>query len=203
MTIGGCLIWLRQTDPIETDMSETRGLVLILIWLRHLNQSLDRYDWDTKFTVDTDMTETPQPKLAQIWLRRPKIFKSLFLNVSQSQVCRIKKRKQKFFGRLSHICASLGWGVSVISVSTVNFVSQSYRSKLWFKCLNHISINTKPRVSLIPISFGSFCRSHIRHPPILPHPRRPTITRCLHTNKKSKREFLQKMTLTYNSHLMS
>ena len=139
LNIGGCLIWLRQTDPIETDMSETRVLVLILIWLRHLNQSLDRYDWDTKFTVDTDMTETPRPKLAQIWLRRPKIFKSLFLNVSQSQVCRIKKRKQKIFWvsqsylckfgsrRLSHISVNCKLRVSVISVQTLVQVSQSYQ----------------------------------------------------------------------------
>ena len=41
----------------------------------------------------------------------------------------VEKRKQNLFGRLSHICASLGQGVSVISVS-----------------------------------FGSFWRSHIRHP---------------------------------------
>ena len=148
-------------------MSETRGLVLILIWLRHLNQSLDRYDWDTKFTVDTDMTETPQPKLAHIWLRRPKNFCFRFLILHTWDCDTFKNNDLKIFGRLSHICASLGRGVSVISVSTVNFVSQSYRFKLWFKCLNHISINTKPRVSLIPISFGSFCRSHIRHPPIL------------------------------------
>ena len=133
--IGGCLIWLRQTDPIETDMSETRGLVLILIWLRHLNQSLDRYDWDTKFTVDTDMTETPRPKLAQIWLRRPKIFKSLFLNVSQSQVCRIKKRKQKIF-----------------------WVSQSYLCKFGSRRLDYISLSGTFRVSHISVSFGLFWR---------------------------------------------
>ena len=29
--IGGCLIRVRQNDPNETDMSETRGLQLILI----------------------------------------------------------------------------------------------------------------------------------------------------------------------------
>ena len=38
------------------------------IWVRRLNQSLDRYDWDVKPTVDTDMTETPWLELAQIWL---------------------------------------------------------------------------------------------------------------------------------------
>ena len=72
--IGGCLIWLRQNDPKETDMSETRGLLLRLIWLRRLNQSLQWYDWDAKLTVHTNMTETPWSKLAQIWLRRPKNF---------------------------------------------------------------------------------------------------------------------------------
>ena len=109
-----------------------------LIWLRRLNQSLEWYEWDTKLTVDTDMTETPWPKLAQIWLRRPKFFWSLFLSVSQSQVCRIEKREQNFFGRLSHICARLGQGVSVILVSTVSLASQSYHCKIWFKRLTHM-----------------------------------------------------------------
>ena len=57
-------------------------------------------------------------------------FLSLFLSVSQSQVCRIEKRKQKKFGCPSHICASLGQGVSIISVSVVNLASRSYRSHL-------------------------------------------------------------------------
>ena len=76
----GCLIWLRQINPIETDMSETRGPLLRLIWLRRLNQSMEWYEWDTLVTVDIDMTETPWPKLAQIWLRRPKFLSSLFLS---------------------------------------------------------------------------------------------------------------------------
>ena len=97
----GCLLWLRQTYPIETDMSERRGFPLRLIWLRRLNQSLNRYDWGVKLTVDTNMTVTPGPKLAQIWLRRPE--KSLFPSVSQSQVCRIEKRGQNILGCLSHI----------------------------------------------------------------------------------------------------
>ena len=149
----------------ETYMSETRGLLLRLIWVRRLNQILQWYDWDAKLTVDTNMTETPWPNLAQIWLRRPKIFWSLFLSVSQSQVCRIEKREQNFFGRLSHICATLGQGVSIILLSTVILAYQSYHCKLWFKRLNHISLSSKPRVSLISVSFGSFWRSHIRHPP--------------------------------------
>ena len=33
-------------------MSETRGLLLRLIWLRRLNQSLEWYEWDTKVTVE-------------------------------------------------------------------------------------------------------------------------------------------------------
>ena len=43
-------------------------------------------------------------------------------------------------------------------------VSHSYRCKLWFKPLNHISFSSYPRVSLISVSIRSFCRSHIRHP---------------------------------------
>ena len=69
-----------------------------------------------------------------------------------------------FFGRLSYICTSLGPGVSVISVSTESSASQSYRSKLWFKGLIHISRRGKPYVSIISVSIGSVWRSHIRHP---------------------------------------
>ena len=145
-------------------MSETRGLLLRLIWLRHLNQSLHRYDWDTKLTIDTDMTETPWPKLAQIWLRRPKKFCSR-LSILHSYDCdTLQNNDQKILGRLSHICASLGQGVSVISVSTVSFVSHSYHSKLWFKRLNHISLKSRPRVSLISVSIELVWRSYIRHP---------------------------------------
>ena len=32
------IIWLRQNDPIETDLSETRNPPLTLIWLRHPNK---------------------------------------------------------------------------------------------------------------------------------------------------------------------
>lgn len=44
---------LAQTYPIETDMSEKRGLPLGLIWLRRLVPNLHRYDWDA-------------PKLAEV-----------------------------------------------------------------------------------------------------------------------------------------
>ena len=138
--IGGCLIWLRQTNPIETDMSETRGVLLRLTWVRRLNQILQWYDWDAKLTVDTNMTETPWPNLAQIWLRRPKIFWSLFLSVSQSQVCRIEKRDQNLFGRLSHICARLDQGVSVKSLQTLVQASQSYQSQQYISRLTHIGL---------------------------------------------------------------
>ena len=60
--------------------------------------------------------------------------------------------------RLSHICARLGQGVSVILVSTVSLASQSYHCKLWFKRLTHISLSSTPRVSLISVSFGLFWR---------------------------------------------
>ena len=52
-------------------MSETEAPPLVLIWLRHLNHSLQRYDWDAKLSVDTNITETPRPDLAPIWLRHP------------------------------------------------------------------------------------------------------------------------------------
>ena len=62
---------MRQNDPIETDMSATEAPPLILIWLRHLNHILQRYDWDAKLSVDTNITDTPRPDLAPIWLRHP------------------------------------------------------------------------------------------------------------------------------------
>ena len=96
----GCLIWLRQNGPNETDMSE------------------------------------------------------------------FNNNDQKNLGRLSHICASLGQGVSVILVSTVSLASQSYHCKLWFKRLTHISLISTPRVSLISVSIGLVWRSHIRDLPI-------------------------------------
>ena len=67
----GCLIWVRQNDLIETDMNATEVPPLILIWLRHLNHILQRYDWDAKLSVDTNITDTPRPDLAPIWLRHP------------------------------------------------------------------------------------------------------------------------------------
>ena len=134
----------------------------------------DRYEWDAWIRVYSDMTETPNLPLTLIWLRRldpnlhtydwdAQFFWSLFLSVSQSQVCRIEKRKQKNFGCPSHICASLGQGVSVILVSTVSLASQSYHCKLWFKRLNHISLDGRPLVSLISVSFGSFWRSNFQN----------------------------------------
>ena len=114
----------------------------------------DLYDWDVKPSVDTDMTETPRPELEQIWLRRPKKFSSLFFILTQSQLETLKCVKSKcknkfFFERLSHICANSVRGVSVISVSTLGFASQSYRSHL-----GHF-------VALILLM-----KYDIRHPPI-------------------------------------
>ena len=151
-------------------MSETQGLLLRLRWLRRLNQSLHRYDWDAKLTVDTNMTATPWPKLAQILLRHPKkIVSSLFDSTHlRLRVCdTLKNNDTNCFGCLSHICASLGQGVSVISVSMVSLVSHSYHCKLGIKRLNHISFIGTPRVSLISVLFRSFWRNHIRHLPLL------------------------------------
>ena len=84
-------------------MSETRVRPFRLEWLQRLNQSLEWYDWD-----------------APDYCRR--YFKACFLTVSLYQVYRFKKPEQNSFEHLSLICASLGQGVSVISVSTVSFV---------------------------------------------------------------------------------
>ena len=131
------------------------------------NQSnRDRYEWDTKLTVDTNMTETPWPNLAQVWLRHPKNFWSRFSILHTWDCDTLKNNDQKILGRLSHICARLGQGVSVILVSMVSLVSHSYHCKLWFKRLTHISLISTPRVSLISVSIGLVWRSHIRHPPI-------------------------------------
>ena len=119
-----------------SDMTETPSLPLTLIWLRRLDPNLHRYDWDAPKFFDR-----------YFWVCR-----------SSTQVCRIEKREQKFFGPLSHICASSGQGVSVILVSTVSLASQSYHCKLWFKRLTHISLSSTPRVSLISVSFGLFWR---------------------------------------------
>ena len=133
------------------------------IWVRRLNQSLQWYDRDAKLIIDTNMTETPWPKLTHLWLRRPKKIVFAFRFYTLETATRLKITTKKI-GRLSHKCASLGQGVSVILVSMISLASQSYHCKLWFKRLNHISLSSKPRVSLISVSFGSFWRSHIRHP---------------------------------------
>ena len=60
------------------------------------------------------------------------------------------------------MCARLGWGVAVISVSKVkgvsvinvligDWVSQSYRCKVGSRCLSDISVNCMLRVSLISV----------------------------------------------------
>ena len=45
------------------------------------------------------MTETRNPSLTQIWLRRPKKFSSLFLILTQSQVCKNKMCKNLYVSR--------------------------------------------------------------------------------------------------------
>ena len=134
-------------------MSKTRGLLMKLIWVRRKTHRWHWYDWDTSFPTCTDRTETPK-KIC-----------SCLLILHTLDCVRIKNNNESFFGRLSHMCASSGRSVSVISVSTVSFASHSYRSKFWFKRLTHISFSSNHRVSLISVSFGSFCRSPIRHPP--------------------------------------
>ena len=57
--------WNAQ-NTVLSDMTETRSLPLTLISLKHLDPTLNRYDWDTlfpksetPFTFDTYMTATP------------------------------------------------------------------------------------------------------------------------------------------------
>lgn len=85
------------------------------IWMRGLNQSLEWYDWDAKRTVDTEIIETPKNC-------------SCFSILHTFDCNRMKTMKN--CGRLNHNCASLGQGDSVISVSTVSIMSQSFRSQL-------------------------------------------------------------------------
>ena len=138
----------------------------------------NRYEWDARFTAETDMSETLETEFRPIWLRREthrwhrydwdarKKFVFAFWFYTLETASGSKITMKNFFGRLSRICASSGRGVSVISMSTVGFPSQSYRSKLCFKRLTHISLNGEPRVSLISVSIESFWRTHIRQPSI-------------------------------------
>ena len=111
------LIWLHQNDPNETDMSETRGVPLRLIRLRHWNQSLLWYDRDVKLTIDSHMTEIPWPKLSRIWLRRPKNFVLTFQFCTLETATRLKITMKKI------------WAIPVISVQVWLKVSQPYQSQ--------------------------------------------------------------------------
>ena len=72
----GCLIWLRQNDPIGP------------IWVKVLNHSWKSYDWHANsswnLTFDIDTTERPWHKLAQIWMRHPKFSYFVWKKASQS-----------------------------------------------------------------------------------------------------------------------
>ena len=107
--------------------------------MRPLEPNLHRYDWDVQ---------------KNFWFP---------FSILHTWDCDTLKNNDKKMGRLSHICASLGQGVSVILVSTVSLASQSYHCKLWFKRLNHISLDGRPLVSLISVSFGSFWRSNFQN----------------------------------------
>ena len=117
------------------------------MWVRRLVYRWDWYEWDAWTRVWTDMTETGNPPLTLIWLRH------LGPNLHRYDLdARIQMQEKTLF-----------------------WASQSYLCKLGPRCLSHISVNgnlnyislkSRPRASLISVSFGSFCRSHIRHPPI-------------------------------------
>ena len=165
------MIWLTEQSPFHLVSYRRVPIMAASVWPKW-----DRYEWDAWIRVYSDMTETPNLSLTLIWLRRldpnlhtydwdaPKNFVFALRFYTLETATHSKITIKKILGRLSHICARLG--VSVILVSTVSLASQSYHCKIWFKRLTYISISSTPRVSLISVSFGSFWRSHIRHPPI-------------------------------------
>ena len=124
--------WPKSFGPNETDISETRGLVLKLIWVSRLKHSLDRYVWDAKPTENFHRNFWSWRSLKCVKSK----FKNKILNgvsvisvqvraeVSQSYQC------QRWVSRLSHIGPNSDSSVSLISVSTVNHASHSYRSQL-------------------------------------------------------------------------
>ena len=108
----------------------------------------DRYEWDVWFTVETDMIETLEPEFGSIWLRRESFAVKPTVGTDMER----------------HFL-----GVSVLSVEVWVEMSYSYHSKSLFKVWTsnrstHISLNGKPRVSLISVSIGSVLSSHIRDP---------------------------------------
>jgi len=96
-------------------MSETRGVPLRLIWLRRLNQSLHRYDWDaqkicSRFSI-----------LHTWYCDTLKNNDKKKIGVSQSYLCKFWSR------RLSHISVNGRLGIPVISLQTLVQASQSYQ----------------------------------------------------------------------------
>ena len=113
------------------------------------------------------MTETPWPKLAQIWLRRSKKFVLAFRFYTLETATHLKITTKKW--GVSHMCASLAQKNSKLLIFckvTKLRVHLIIEMKPLRARSSYISLSNKPRVSLKSVSFGSFWRSHIRHPPI-------------------------------------
>ena len=118
----------------------------------------DRYGWDTRCSAKTDMMRRLNHNLEWYdWDAERNCFGVSILHPLDYDTI---KSDEKFW-RLSHICACLGQGALM---SNVSFASRSFRSKLWFKRLNHISLNCTTRVPLISVSFRPFWRSHVSYP---------------------------------------
>ena len=118
-------------------MSETLESEFGVIWVRHEAYGWHWYDWDALTQTCTDMTETP------------KNFFACFSILHIWDWDTLKNNDDKDLRRLSHICASLGQGVSVISMSNVSLVSHSYD-------MSHITPNSGLSVSIISVSRVDF-----------------------------------------------
>ena len=122
------LIWLRQTNPTETDTSETRGLPLGLIWLRHLEPDLHRYDWDG-------------PNFFHRYFKACRSLKCAELKSENKIFWAPQSYPWKFGSRyLCHMTVNGKLDVSVISQQTLVSTSQSYQSQRYTSRLTHIGL---------------------------------------------------------------
>lgn len=97
---------------LPTDMSWTRGLPLILIWLRPGNQNLYWYNWDAKLIIYSVFTLIWRRRLGPNLQRYDWDVIKIVLGFTQFRLWQIKKSSWEILGRMSYIC------VSVISLKT-------------------------------------------------------------------------------------